>query len=224
MCLPLSDKVHTLRVWIRAGRRDKEILGHRFAMPRSRTIRTLTALLVAMTVGSLMLIWMETEPIRPPAASLAAVSVPDAAHEAAVFDTDVQLQRLKWRNVVVHSSEGEPGNIAERCHFLVELDSSGRAGVTATALWKRQAEGNHIYVPRHDFEAISVGICIIGDFAVRSPASAQYEALVALVKALQGECGITSDHVYLHSDLVPDSNSPGRAFPVRDFSRRLAES
>jgi len=193
-------------------------------MQRSRTIRTLTALLVAMTVGSLMLIWMETEPIRPPTASLAAVSAPGVAQEAAIFDTHVQLQRLKWRNVVIHSSAGEPGNIAERCHFLIGPDESGRTKVTATALWKRQAEGSHIYVPGHDFDAISVGICITGDFTARPPASSQYQALVALVKALQDEFGISGDHVYLHSDLVPDSDSPGRAFPVRDFSRQLAKS
>jgi len=176
-----------------------------------------------MIIGAVALILMETEPLHPTAAPLAALTPEVQEAGAAVFDLadGVEFQRLKWRNIVIHSSAGGPANVHRRCHFLVRLEANGHAGAAATHLWKRQAEGRHTYIPGRDFGAISVGICLVGDFSGRPPSHAQYEALVALVRALQREFGVTPDHVYLHSDLVPNSASPGRAFPADDFSRRL---
>jgi hypothetical protein len=193
-------------------------------MPRKRTVRSLTVLFVSMTIGAVALILMETEPLQPTAPSLAALAPDVAGPAAAVFDLEdgVEFQRLKWRNIVIHSSAGGPADIGRRCHFLIRLDKGGKAKAAATPLWQRQAKGDHVRIPGRDFDAISVGICLVGEFSVQPPARAQYEALVALVRALQREFGVTADHIYLHSDLVPNSPSPGRAFPANHFSRHLA--
>lgn len=191
-------------------------------MPRSRTARVLLALFVSMVTGSLMLMMLETEPLRPPAAPLAALAPPEADPSIPIYEAQ-RFDRLKWRNVVIHSSTGSGKGIASRCHFLVGRRVEGRCKITATDLWKRQVAGRHIDVPGQDFNAISVGICIVGDFSRQPPSPAQLDALVRLVRALQQEFAIRCDHVYLRSDLVPDSASPGRAFPARRFSRLLLQ-
>lgn len=175
-----------------------------------------------MIVGTIVLMVMETGPIQPPPTPLAAVDPDLDGFGKAIYDKHVDFERLKWRNIVIHSSAGGPADIPGRCHFLVDVDAStGRAKVTATELWKRQAVGHHIFVPGQDFAAISVGVCLMGDFSLRGPSRPQYEALISLVRALQREFGVRPDRVYLHSDLVPRSASPGAAFGQRDFSRRL---
>lgn len=178
-----------------------------------------------MILGAAVLILVETEPLHPPTAPLAALAPDTEDPAAAVFDLNdgVEFKRLKWRNIVVHSSAGGRADILRRCHFLIRLDADGKAKTAPTGHWKRQAKGSHISIPGRDFDAVSVGICLVGDFSAQPPPDAQYEALVALVRALQREFGVTPGHVYLHSDLVPNSASPGRAFPAADLSRRLAK-
>jgi len=189
-------------------------------MTGSRTIRTLTALFAAMTIGAIALMMMETDPVRPPLAPVAAMSAPSDTPDKAVYDKYVSFQPLKWRNIVIHSTSGEPGNIAARCHFVVDQpDDSGNVTVAATDLWKRQTEGNHVNIPGHDFNAISVGICLVGDYSTTPPSHPQVNALVQLVRTLQSEFAVSADHVYLHSDLVRGSRSPGPAFP--DISSQL---
>jgi hypothetical protein len=191
-------------------------------MTRSRTVRTLAALFISLVAGTISLMVMETGPIQPAPTPLAAVDPDLDGFGKVIYNKYVDFERLKWRNVVVHSSAGGRADIARRCHFLVDVNpSTGRAAVTATELWKRQAVGHHVYVPGQDFAAISVGVCLVGDFSRQSPPRSQYEAMISLVRALQREFGVQPDQVYLHSDLVPNSSSPGAAFPQRDFSRRL---
>ena len=76
-------------------------------------------------------------------------------------------------------------------------------------------------LPWRDFNADSVGVCLAGDFSRRPPSPEQFELLVLLVLAVQLACNIPADHVYLHSDLDKRTDSPGRAFPVRQFAARL---
>jgi hypothetical protein len=60
-----------------------------------------------------------------------------------------------------------------------------------------------------------------GDFMFDPPSEKQFEMLTALVRTLQQACDIPADRVYLHGELVPQSRSPGEAFPVEQFNRRL---
>ena len=188
----------------------------------SRTIKTLTALVAAMTVGAIGLLALETAPIRPAGHNLAAVSNPADTHAKAVLDTDVPIQPIKWRNIVIHSSGPRGRDVARRCHFVIEAKASDDGQyVGATILWKRQGSGNHVFVPGRDFNADSIGICLMGDFSSKAPGSGQFQALVKLVQALQQRCNVSADHVYLHSQLDAHSRSPGDAFPSETFASHL---
>ena len=183
----------------------------------SRTIKILTALLVSMTVGAFALMVLETAPVSPKAHHLAAVAAPLANPGSAIYETSVPLQPIKWRNVIVHASGSESPDITERCHFLVAQDGK----VSATALWKRQLSGHHVYVPGRDFNADSIAVCLIGLFSQSPPEKNQLTALVKLVRTLQPAFQIPADRVYLLSELDAYTNSPGSAFPVQAFNRSL---
>ena len=183
----------------------------------SRPIKTLTALLISMTIGAFALMVLETAPVRPTAQHLAAVSSPAGHPGKIIRGTSVPLQPIKWRNIIVHGSEAEPPDIAERYHFLIHRD--GR--MAGTTLWKRQLAGHHVYVPGRDFNADSIGVCVMGDFSRSGPPRAQFAALMDLVRALQPMFSISADRVYLHSELDPYARSPGAAFPAETFNRSL---
>lgn len=185
----------------------------------SRTIKSLTALVASMTVGTLVLMLLETAPIRPSDdASLAAVSSDSQKTGQQVFSTQVPVKSDTWRNVVIHATGHEGAAIAEQCHFVLSADGSG---FTATDLWRRQVAGSHIFAPGRDWNSDTIGICLDGDFMFDAPAERQFELLTSLVRTVQQACDIPADRVYLHGELVPHSRSPGEAFPNEAFNRRL---
>lgn len=173
---------------------------------------------MAMTVGAIALMVLETEPVRPTAHPLEVVGPPPAGAGKVVYDTRVPLQAILWRNVVIHASPARSDRLARGCHFVIDPASSGDARIAATEYWRSQRAGTHIGRPWQDS---SIGICLIGDFSRRPPTRRQFDALVELVHLLQGTCNISADHVYLHSDLVARSASPGPAFPAEELSARL---
>jgi len=187
-------------------------------MGGSRTVKTLTALLVAMTLGALALMVLETEPVRPTAEPLTVFRPPPAGAARVIHDTRVPLQAIQWRYMVVHASLLPSGEAAKKCHFLVEADGEDAWKVTATDHWLDQRAGGHI---GGFWQDSSIGICLIGDFSRRRPAPGQFASLIDLVNALQKECRISADRVYLHSDLVARSSLPGAAFPAAEFSDQL---
>ena len=186
-------------------------------MLRSRTIKTLTALLISMTVGAFALMILETAPVRPPSQSLAAIGPLQGQLPRLINQTAVPLQAIKWRNIVVHGSEAEDADIAQRCHFVIALD----AEVRANDLWRRQLSGYHVYVPGRDLNADSIGICLMGDFTQNPPSQSQLAALTDLTIALQRALRIPADRVYLNCDLNAYSRSPGLAFPKAAFNQTL---
>ena len=187
-------------------------------MAASRTVKTLSALFVAMTFGALVLMILETEPIRPTAQPLAVLGPPPAGAAQAVYETTTPLEAGRWRHVVVHASPHSSDPLARQCHFQVRPDGRGRWQVASTAFWRRQRRGGHIGGYWADS---SIGVCLVGDFSRRPPTPEQFERLVDLVNTIQEVCRISADRVYLHRDLVAASSSPGVAFPDATFSARL---
>jgi hypothetical protein len=189
-------------------------------MPRSRTIKSLAALVMAMTVGTfvLMLLELQADPLRSPVEPLSAVAAPRADFEWVLSGTKVPVQLLKWRNVIVHSAPDPDGTLPTGCHFLVQQhpDDSG-SYVIATARWRHQVDGRHVAVPGYDYNRNSIGICLIGDFSSRPPERDQFDAVVGLVRELRRYCRISSDHVYLGKQLPLRRKSPGDAFPAALF-------
>lgn len=181
-------------------------------------VRTLVSLFAAMIVGTLVLMVLETEPIRPTASPMWVLQPPPAGAAQIVYDTQSPLHVEKWRHLVVHAAPQPSSPLAQACHFLLAADADGEWQITATDHWLAQRAGGHIGDVWRDS---SIGVCLIGDFSRRGPEARQLTALVDLVNTLQEVCRITADRVYLYSDLAPHSSSPGAAFPAGQFSARL---
>ena len=186
-------------------------------------IRTLALLVASMTLGTLALRMLETPPARPAVVvDLRAVENDSARPELAMLrQTDVPLQFIKWRNVVVHDAGRDGPAAAEGCHFLIGgADGFGDGAIRPTRRWRQQLDGRHILVPGFDFNANSVGVCLLCDTRRQRPTRRQLGALVRLVRALQLTCSISPDHVYLHSELG-EPGCPGEGFPAESFRGRL---
>jgi len=179
----------------------------------TRTTKVLGALLVAMTVGALLLMAMESQPPRPSNEILASIR-----SSAAVGGV---VASSRWRRIVVNSSLGGADTLPGRSHFVISAkpDATGWQ-VKPTNLWRQQRAGHHIYVAGRDFNSDSIGVCLIGDFSTNSPGSQQFEALLGLIRSLQLKCGIRAENIYLASELTA-SAKPGLAFPVGEFNSRL---
>lgn len=192
-------------------------------MASSGTIKTLAVLLVAMTLGTTALIWMETAPARPMLSlPLQATNTGDGDNcLALVRNTDVPLQYIKWRNIVIHDSGRDSGDVANGCHFIIGNGNGvGDGEIRTTGRWQRQGDGRHISVPGFSYNATSVGICLMADSTASGPTARQVAALASLVQALQATCQISPDHVYLHRELA-QVNCPGPGFPADRFRQRL---
>ncbi len=180
-------------------------------MTGSRTIKTLTALVIAMTVGAFVLILMETAPIVPNVPPLAAQWSSDA--EELIASTSVPLNE-DWQKIVIHTA-AEGGDIEANCHFIVD---GGQC--IATSNWKHQRATRHVrpYARAHDWRT-DVGICVRGDYS-RGPLPAEErESLARLIRALQAKLNIDASRVLFHSDLNDRILAPSAAFRREIASR-----
>jgi len=187
-------------------------------MGGSRTVRTLTALLIAMTIGALVLMGLETDPVHPTAQPLAVLAPPPTGAAKVVYDTQVPIQPIKWRHAIVHAARDASAKLPAQCHFLIDRDASGDWQVRATPHWINQREALHVGGRWQDN---SIGVCLIGEFAQVGPEDGQFALLIDLVHTLQEVLNISADRVYLYSDIVARAPSPGAAFPAAKFSGQL---
>jgi hypothetical protein len=171
-----------------------------------------------MTMGVLVLMVLETEPARPTAQPLAVLTPPPAGAGRVVYETRVPIQTAQWHHLIVHAAPTADAPLARECHFLVHAGPHGDARITATARWLDQQQGRHI---GDRWQETGIGICLVGDFSRQRPGQGQFASLVELANTLQELCSISADRVYLHSDLVARSASPGAAFPGDAFAARL---
>jgi len=192
-------------------------------MLQSRTVRTLAILFIAMTVGALSLMWMETAPIDELPMKLTAVSSSPVSNENAIFRTHVPVRQVKWHNIVIRSASDSDDDVAQACHFVVSPAAGPEQAVTTTDLWKRQADGYHTFAPGHDWNADSIGVCFVGELSDSALDGRQFNDLMALVQALQHHFRVRPERVYLHSELDDRTEPPSGLF-VRTFSRRLLQT
>jgi hypothetical protein len=185
-------------------------------MVGSRTITVLVVLLAAMTIGALVLMYLQTGPILP-AKSVAAIASDKPGPAEAVFNTQVPLQPLQWRNIIIHGSASEGRAAVEESHFLIDGDGK----VLPTDRWASQTPARRMILGGRNWNLDSVGICLEGDFSQAAPSHAQYRSLQQLVGTLQSCFNIPADRVYLYRHLDGASRSPGEAFPADDFNARL---
>lgn len=170
-----------------------------------------------MTAGAIALNVMRTGP-APLSPSLAMAA--GTADIYAEMQTDIPLDE-RWRHIVLHATGAEGSDLLKRVHFVVEADGT----VKATALWKAQQPAQHVRSLAHNYNADSIGIALRGEFSQKPPTKAQLLALVRVVADLKELCNISTSRVYSYR---PDLNtsgpgSPGREFPMREFTRLLDE-
>jgi hypothetical protein len=196
-------------------------------MPRSRTIKTLSALLGAMTVGSFVLLALETSPARTGAEvpSLTARSAGETLEfdHGIITDTKIPVQPAKWSSIVIHDGVCDAkGNPVGGSHFIVYGAGAAvpEGTVRATSRWQEQADGAHVFLAGQNLNSSSIGVCLAGDLSVAALTPRQMNALAALVQDLQRQLGIGAERVYLHSDLT-GGHCPGDFFPVDEFRSRL---
>jgi hypothetical protein len=164
-------------------------------MAGSRTIKTLTALLIAMTIGSFLLMLLASEPISssPVPGLLTPTSGDDTLK--AIQGTKYPL-RQNWQMVVVHSSNAEPADIAKRCHFIIDANGT----LSRTDLWSRQMDGNHVYIYGADWNSVSIGVLVISDPS-KKHLQAQSDSLEKLIDGLRQTCKIPEAKIYRHAQL-----------------------
>ncbi len=194
-------------------------------------INTLAALLVALTLGTVALMVMETDPVRPEVTNLVNLTATTDITATRInpldiirtIDDGIAHQPMKWRDIVIHATGAEGESIADKCHFIID-HSGGDTTVRATDLWRRQEHSRHITGPNSGFNDTSIAVCIVGDFSRSAPPGGQFHNLVELSRALQSDFQISSGHVYLQSDLTAGSQSPGAAFPTQRLYNLLLRS
>jgi len=186
-------------------------------------INTMVALLGALTLGTLALIFLETDPIRPQVISLMAGgrSPKTDDPQAFIHDTEVPVQPMQWMNIVVHATGGEGAAATSQCHFLLEADSAAAPHLRASKLWRRQRPAPHMAGTSPAFNDASIAICLVGDFSARPPSERQFRRLIDLVRSLQQICHVPRSQVYLYRDLDTRSDSPGQAFSAVRFNAGL---
>ena len=191
-------------------------------MFRSRTVKSLCALVAAMTLGAIALMLMERDPVRPPAPHLAAVSGARDEPLDIVVTSRVPFQPLKWRNIVVHSTPSARNALVPGCHFVVDMqDRDGPVKIQRTGRWEDQSDGRHVFVRGVNWNANSIGVCLVGDLAGRPPSRQHLDGVLRLVRKLQEQFQIPRDNVYLAGDIGQQATSPGPAFPAERFNSRL---
>jgi len=183
-------------------------------------INTLVSLLAALTVGTIILMVMETDPVVPEVRSLIAASEEDPMR--IVRDTDVPLRSDTWENIVVHATGAEGPGITRLCHFIIAPRDAGNGfDISSTPLWRSQRHSLHVLGTNEHLSSSSIAVCLVGDYTADRPPERQMRQLLALVRSLQFDFRIARGHVYLYRDLDTSTFSPGRAFPASSFTARL---
>lgn len=192
-------------------------------MLRSGTIKTLAALVAALSVGTAVLLLMETGPAKVDVPlPLRALDDSDTQGElTCIHQTEIPIQYLKWRNVVVHDAGCDGEAAQRRCHFLIgSEDKFGDGRIVSTHLWKSQQAGRHVNVPGTAFDAESIGVRVLSDTRREAPTRKQLAALIHLLRGLQVTFQIPPERVSLHSDW-DQPNCPGQEFPVQALREGL---
>jgi hypothetical protein len=186
-----------------------------------RTAKTLTALFVAMTIGTLVLMWMDVDPIRVSGTPLTALAASQETPLGVITRTRNPIRDNKWRLIVIHSSVEGPAAVAG-CHFVIDAGGAGNSlNVRSNDCWQDQAETGHVAVGGYDWNKGSIGICLSGDFSRTPPSPEQMQTLKKLVTDLQRRFSIPASRVYSYRDISGKSNSPGAAFSDRELADAL---
>jgi hypothetical protein len=206
----------------------------RNAVPQTRTIVVLGALVLGMALTSGLLLVLEPGP-RAPFSAVTLLSIDHGVHASDRLN-DIDNPRA-WKAIVIHDSGQLTGSarsindVHERLgrkglgyHFVINNGTGASDGVTEVGFrWPRQFEGAYVPEPQSslefDWNANAIGICLVGDADRRAFTEAQLRELVWLVQQLQARFNIPADAVYVEVGSTGDQ--PSRLFPYAWFRGQL---
>ena len=169
-----------------------------------RVLKVLTALLVSMTAGALVLMAMGSN--RPSAGPFCLSSYHhlDSVEEAISSRTAQSPSR--WNSIEIYYSGTKTGNIKQLaslggfanpddidCHFVICNDLGGDGQIQPTEKWQRQWS----IIPARKWYGSNqtIRICVIADDKAARPTELQLKRIEALVEGLCGRFDIRTKSI-----------------------------
>jgi len=168
------------------------------------------------------------------AARAATVLVPGSLADVIAATAKIQVNRQRWRHIVLHHSGIERGTAktydAEHrrrgmeyglaYHFVIGNGRDSPEGQIAVGpRWFGQLRGGH--VRNAQVNDSGIGICLIGNFETRAPSAKQLTATYALIDWLRSG-QVAPKHTLTVHRWVDKNHTvcPGRHFPFAELKRR----
>lgn len=142
----------------------------------------------------------------------------------------------RWSHIVLHHSATGTGGASRfdkyhrqnngwdelGYHFVIGNGTDTPDGhVEVGPRWHKQKHGAHCKTPGNYYNEHGIGICLVGDFTVARPTTAQLASLQKLVRFLCNKCRIQPKRVTTHGALKKATQCPGRFFDLRGLRRAL---
>ncbi len=149
----------------------------------------------------------------------------------------IRVSSGKWKRIVIHHS-ATPTDDAMNMHrvhkargmknglaYHFVISNGSRKAYDGEIFigdrWKGQLDGGHM--KRLSDNKISIGICLIGNFELRSPTSKQMKSLEGLCEYLMNKCRLTPNQVTTHKILHPNHTvCPGKYFSLSSLRKRIS--
>jgi LysM repeat protein len=135
-------------------------------------------------------------------------------HSATPVDDAMNMHR-------VHKARGMKNGLAY--HFVISNGSRKAydGEVFIGDRWKGQLDGGHM--KKLSDNKTSIGICLIGNFELRSPTSKQMKSLEGLCEYLMKRCRLGPNQVTTHKVLHPNHTvCPGKYFSLSSLKKRIS--
>ena len=198
-------KISTLALINKIDRPDLIKVGQKLVIPiKGSTYTPPPQLLNSSTLKSL-------NAIRPKSGKWKRIVI---HHSATPVDDAMNMHR-------VHKARGMKNGLAY--HFVISNGSRKAydGEVYLGGRWKAQLDGGHM--KRLSWNRESIGICLIGNFELRSPTTKQMTALEGLCEYLMKRCKISSSQVTTHKILHKNHTvCPGKYFSLPSLIKRIS--
>lgn len=172
---------------------------------QGRFFKVMLALMVAMTVGALILFGLEGKPIKPMAFSLSATQTQLClqTNDSSVVGTQTPIQPGRWKNVEISClpangqvrwNSGPTDRLAAEYHFVISNGKGAEDGkIFATSRWEKQVP---CIDARGNLETQGkIKVCLITDSKNTQCSALQMKQLdslvIHLVRSFKAEMSVT---------------------------------
>lgn len=198
-------KLSTLALLNKIDRLNLIKVGQKIIIPVKETIYSPPrSLLSASTLQSLNM-------IRPHSSKWQRIVI---HHSATPVDDAMNMHR-------VHKARGMKNGLAY--HFVISNGSRKAydGEIYIGGRWRAQLDGGHM--KKRSWNQTSIGICLIGNFELRSPTAKQLSALEGLSEYLMKKCRISKSAITTHKILHKNHTvCPGKYFSLPSFLKRIS--